>query len=75
MLFFVYESIEECKRCNVDKYFRVWSNAHGSIVVMDKKSNVLFTVNRSERLTGKGATNALTKEFVKMLSRYYGLSK
>jgi len=53
----------------------MWSYAHGSIVVMDKKSNVLFTVNRSERLTGKGATNALTKEFVKMLSRYYGLSK
>jgi hypothetical protein len=53
----------------------VWSYAHGNIVVMDKKSNVLFTVTRSDRLTGKGATSALTKEFVKMLSRYYGLSK
>jgi hypothetical protein len=53
----------------------VWSYAHGNIVVMDKKSNVLFTVTRSGRMTGKGATSALTKEFVKMLSRYYGLSK
>lgn len=53
----------------------MWSYAHGNIVVMDKKSNVLFTVTRSDRWTGKGAANALTKEFVKMLSRYYGLSK
>jgi hypothetical protein len=53
----------------------MWSYAHGNIVVMDKKSNVLFTVTRSDRLTGKGAASALTKEFVKMLSRYYGLSK
>ncbi len=53
----------------------MWSYAHGNIVVMDKKSNVLFTVTRSGRMTGKGATSALTKEFVKMLSRYYGLSK
>jgi hypothetical protein len=53
----------------------MWSYAHGNVVVMDKKSNVLFTVTRSDRLTGKGATSALTKEFVKMLSRYYGLSK
>jgi hypothetical protein len=52
----------------------LWSYAHGNIVVMDRKSNVMFTVTRSDRWTGKGATSALTKEFVKMLSRYYGLS-
>jgi hypothetical protein len=53
----------------------VWSFAHGNLVVMEQKSNVLFTVTRSDRWTGKGATNALTKEFVKMLSRYFGLTK
>jgi hypothetical protein len=53
----------------------MWSYAHGTIVVMDNKSDVLFTVNRSDRLTGKGATSALTKEVVKMLARYYGVSK
>lgn len=53
----------------------MWSYAHGGAVVMDNKSNVLFTINRSNRLTGKGATSAITKEFVKMLARYYGASK
>jgi hypothetical protein len=53
----------------------MWSYAHGNIVVMDNKSNVMFTVTRSERLTAKGATSAMTKEFVKMLSRFYGLTK
>jgi hypothetical protein len=52
-----------------------WSYAHGNIVVMNNKSDIMFTVNRSDRWTAKGATNAMTKEFVKMLSRYYGLTK
>ena len=49
----------------------LWSYAHGNVVVMDSKGNVLFTVTRSLRWTEKGATSALTKEFVKMLARYY----
>ena len=53
----------------------MWSFGHGNVVVMDNKSNVMFTVTRSDRWTAKGATNAMTKEFVKMLSRYYGLTK
>lgn len=53
----------------------MWSYAHGNVVVMDNKSNVMFTVTRSDRWTAKGATSAMTKEFVKMLSRYYGLTK
>ena len=39
----------------------MWSCAHGNIVVMDEESNVIFTVTRSDRLTGKGATSTLTK--------------
>jgi hypothetical protein len=53
----------------------MWSYAHGNIVVMDSKSEVMFTVTRSDRWTAKGTTNAMTKEFVKMLSRYYGLTR
>ncbi len=53
----------------------VWNWAHGNVVVMDAKGNVLFTVTRSNRVTPKGATSALTKEFVKMLARYYEVHK
>jgi len=52
----------------------MWSYAHGNLFMMENKSDVLFTVNRSDHFTGKGATSALTKEFVKMLARYYGVS-
>lgn len=52
-----------------------WSYAHSNAVIMDSKSNVLFTITRSDRLTGKGAASAVTKEFVKNLARYYGLHK
>jgi len=36
-----------------------------------REGNVLFTVTRSHRMTPKGATSALTEEFVKMLARFY----
>lgn len=50
----------------------VWNFAHGNIVVMNPEAKVLFTVTRSNRWTAKGATSALTKEFVKVLARYIG---
>jgi hypothetical protein len=49
-----------------------WNFAHGNIVVMNSEAKVLFTVTRSNRWTAKGATSALTKEFVKVLARYLG---
>ena len=49
----------------------VWNYAHGNAVVMTPEGKVLFTVTRSNRLTGKGATSAVTKEVVKGLHRYY----
>lgn len=49
-----------------------WNFAHGNIVVMNPEAKVLFTVTRSNRWTAKGATSALTKEFVKVLARYLG---
>lgn len=49
-----------------------WNYAQGNIVVMNQEAKVLFTVTRSNRLTAKGATSALTKEFVKVMARYLG---
>jgi hypothetical protein len=43
-----------------------------NIVVMNPEHKVLFTVTRANRFTAKGTTNALTKEFVKVLARYLG---
>ncbi len=48
----------------------MWNYAQGNIVVMNPEAKVLFTVTRSNRATAKGATSALTKEFVKVLARY-----
>ena len=48
----------------------VWNYAQGNIVVLNPEAKVIFTVTRSNRLTAKGATSALTKEFVKVLARY-----
>jgi hypothetical protein len=48
----------------------MWNYAQGNIVVLNPEAKVLFTVTRSNRWTAKGATNALTKEFVKVLARY-----
>jgi hypothetical protein len=53
----------------------VWDFAHGNIVVMNPESKVLFTVTRANRWTGKGATNAMGKEFVKVLARYLDTHK
>jgi hypothetical protein len=49
-----------------------WNFAQGNIVVLNHESKVIFTVTRSNRWTAKGATSALTKEFIKVLSRYLG---
>ena len=49
-----------------------WNYAQGNIVILNPEAKVLFTVTRSNRLTAKGATSALTKEFVKVLARYLG---
>jgi len=50
----------------------MWNYAQGNIVAMNPEAKVLFTVTRSNRLTAKGATSALTKEFIKVLARYLG---
>jgi hypothetical protein len=50
----------------------VWDYAHGNLVVMNSEGKLLFTVTRANRLTSKGTTNALSKEFVKVLARYVG---
>lgn len=50
----------------------MWDWSHGNIVVMNPETKVLFTVTRANRWTSKGAVNALTKEFVKVLARYVG---
>lgn len=50
----------------------MWNYAQGNIVVLNPEAKVLFTVTRSNRWTAKGATSALTKEFVKVLARYLG---
>ena len=47
----------------------VWNYAQGNIVVMNREAKVIFTVTRSNRLTAKGATSALAKEFVKVMAR------
>ena len=49
-----------------------WDFAHGNIVVMNQEGKLLFTVTRANRWTAKGTTNALAKEFVKVLARYLG---
>jgi hypothetical protein len=53
----------------------MWNYAQGNIVVLNPDAKVIFTVTRSNRLTAKGATSALTKEFVKVLGRYLGTHK
>jgi len=53
----------------------MWNYAHGNIVVMNSEEKVVFTVTRSNRLTAKGATSALSKEFVKVLARYLDTHK
>ena len=50
----------------------VWDFAHGNIVVMNREGKLIFTVTRSNRLTGKGAVSAMAKEVVKLLARYSG---
>ncbi len=49
-----------------------WNFAQGNIVVLNPEAKVIFTVTRSNRWTAKGATSALTKEFIKVLARYLG---
>jgi len=48
----------------------LWDYAHGNIVVMNFEAKVLFTVTRANRWTSKGTTNAMAKEFVKVMARY-----
>ena len=52
-----------------------WDFAHGNIVVMNPEAKVLFTVTRSSRWTSKGTTNAMAKEFVKVIARYLDTHK
>jgi hypothetical protein len=47
-----------------------WDFAHGNIVVMNSEAKVVFTVTRASRWTAKGTTNAMSKEFVKLMARY-----
>ncbi len=49
-----------------------WDFAHGNLVVMNQEAKLIFTVTRANRWTAKGTTNALAKEFVKVLARYLG---
>ena len=49
-----------------------WDFAHGNLVVMNQEGKLIFTVTRANRWTAKGTTNALAKEFVKVLARYLG---
>jgi hypothetical protein len=68
-----------------DKYdFRVVLNAEGegmfhyaqgNILVMSPEAKVIFSVTRGNRTTANGTTNALTKEFVKVLARNLGTHK
>jgi hypothetical protein len=48
----------------------VWNFAQGNIVVLNPEAKIIFTVTRSNRWTTKGAASALTKEFVKVMTRY-----
>ena len=50
----------------------MWNYAQGNVVILNPEAKVIFTVTRSNRWTAKGATSALTKEFVKVLARYLG---
>lgn len=52
-----------------------WDFAHGNIVVISPEAKVLFTVTRANRWTAKGATSALSKEFVKVMARYLNTHK
>jgi len=52
-----------------------WDFAHGNIVVMNPEAKVLFTVTRASRWTSKGTTNAMAKEFVKVMARYLDTHK
>lgn len=49
-----------------------WDFSHGNLVVMNAEQKVVFAVTRANRWTAKGTTNALAKEFVKVLARYLG---
>ena len=53
----------------------MWNYAQGNIVVLNPEAKVIFTVTRSNRWTAKGATSALTKEFVKVMAKYLGAHK
>ena len=53
----------------------MWNYAQGNIVVLNQDAKVIFTVTRSNRLTAKGATSALSKEFVKVMARYLDTHK
>lgn len=48
----------------------VWNFAQGNIVVLNPEAKFIFTVTRSNRWTTKGAASALTKELVKVMTRY-----
>ena len=50
----------------------MWNYAQGNIVILNPEAKVPITVTRSNRWTAKGATSALTKEFVKNLACYLG---
>jgi len=52
-----------------------WDFAHGNIVVLNPEAKVLFTVTRANRWTSKGTTNAMAKEFVKVMARYLDTHK
>ena len=50
----------------------VWNYAQGSAIVLNKECRVIAAEMRSNRLTDKGATNAVAKEIIKNLHQFYG---
>ena len=52
-----------------------WNYAQGSAIVLTNECRVIAAVMRSNRLTAKGATNAVAKEIVKNLHEFYGTKK
>ena len=60
---------------STDPYVPFVDTAHGNITVLGADGKLAFTVNRGNRWTEKGTTNALTKEFVKVLARKLGTHK
>jgi hypothetical protein len=42
---------------------------------MNSEAKVVFTVTRASRWTTKGTTNAMAKEFVKLMARYLDTHK